>query len=80
MPAIEPPTGTRALAVTAAGAATLMILTGCGVIRVSPRAECADETARQVERAPGRRASIGPTNEERLCQAIRLRGCGTRHA
>src|SRR5690625_3419774 len=33
MPAIEPPTGTRALAVTAAGAATLMLLTGCGVIR-----------------------------------------------
>ncbi len=33
MPAIEPPMGTRALAVTAAGAAMLMILTGCGVIR-----------------------------------------------
>lgn len=33
MPPIEPRTGTRALAVTAAGAAALMILTGCGVIR-----------------------------------------------
>ena len=35
MPAIEPPTGTRALAVTAAGAATLMLNQWIGIALVA---------------------------------------------